>query len=139
MELFIAFGAGLISFLSPCVLPLIPGYISYITGNSINELKDKKNINLVPIILFTVGFSIVFIVFGISGTVSVVVSNPILNYLNYDEYIKSSFVKFILNILIIFPIYQIILIFVGTLFGQFNYFWDFQKKFFSKFFKKNVE
>ena len=68
MELFIAFGAGLISFLSPCVLPLIPGYISYITGNSINELKDKKNINLVPIILFTVGFSIVFIVFGAAST-----------------------------------------------------------------------
>ena len=68
MELFIALGAGLISFLSPCVLPLIPGYISYITGNSINELKDKKNINLVPIILFTVGFSIVFIVFGAAST-----------------------------------------------------------------------
>ena len=82
---------------------------------------------------------IVFIVFGISGTVSVFVSNPILNYLNYDEYIKSSFVKFILNILIIFPVYQIILIFFGTLFGQFNYFWAFQKKFFSKFFKKKVE
>ena len=82
---------------------------------------------------------IVFIVFGISGTVSVFVSNPILNYLNYDEYIKSSFLKFILNILIIFPVYQIILIFVGTLFGQFNYFWAFQKKFFYKFFKKKVE
>ena len=41
-ELFIAFGAGLISFLSPCVLPLIPGYISYITGSSLNELIGKK-------------------------------------------------------------------------------------------------
>ena len=60
----IAFGAGLISFLSPCVLPLIPGYISYISGNSLNELLEKKNINLIPIILFTVGFSIVFIIFG---------------------------------------------------------------------------
>ena len=38
IELFIAFGAGLISFLSPCVLPLIPGYISYISGSSLNEL-----------------------------------------------------------------------------------------------------
>ena len=53
IELIIAFGAGLISFLSPCVLPLIPGYISYISGSSINELVDKKNINLFPIILFT--------------------------------------------------------------------------------------
>jgi len=68
MELFIALGAGLISFLSPCVLPLIPGYISYISGSSINELIEKKNVNLLPIILFTVGFSIVFIFFGAAST-----------------------------------------------------------------------
>ena len=68
IELFIAFGAGLISFLSPCVLPLIPGYISYISGSSLNELIEKKHIHLVPIILFTVGFSIVFIVFGAAST-----------------------------------------------------------------------
>ena len=67
-ELFIAFGAGLISFLSPCVLPLIPGYISYISGSSLSELVEKKNINLAPIILFTVGFSIVFIIFGAAST-----------------------------------------------------------------------
>ena len=60
-ELIIAFGAGLISFLSPCVLPLIPGYISYISGSSLNQLIEKKKINLIPIILFsssnTAGFS----------------------------------------------------------------------------------
>ena len=67
-ELFIAFGAGLISFLSPCVLPLIPGYISYVSGTSFDELVKKKNINLIPIILFTVGFSLVFIVFGAAST-----------------------------------------------------------------------
>jgi len=67
-ELFIALGAGLISFLSPCVLPLIPGYISYISGSSLNELVEKKNINLFPIVLFTVGFSIVFIIFGAAST-----------------------------------------------------------------------
>ena len=67
-ELFIAFGAGLISFLSPCVLPLIPGYISYISGSSLSELVGKKNINLTPMILFTVGFSIVFIIFGAAST-----------------------------------------------------------------------
>ena len=68
IELVIAFGAGLISFLSPCVLPLITGYISYISGSSLNELIEKKNINLIPIILFTIGFSIVFIVFGAAST-----------------------------------------------------------------------
>ncbi len=67
-ETFVAFGAGLISFLSPCVLPLIPGYISYISGNSLNELIEKKNVNLFPIILFTLGFSIVFIIFGAAST-----------------------------------------------------------------------
>ena len=55
-EIIIAFGAGLISFLSPCVLPLIPGYISYISGSSLNELISKKNINLFQIILFTFEF-----------------------------------------------------------------------------------
>ena len=68
ITLSIAFFAGLISFLSPCVLPLIPGYISYITGNSLNELIEKKSVNLIPIILFTVGFSIVFIIFGAAST-----------------------------------------------------------------------
>ena len=68
LELLIALGAGLISFLSPCVLPLIPGYISYISGNSINELIEKKNVNLIPIFLFTIGFSIVFIIFGAAST-----------------------------------------------------------------------
>ena len=67
-ELFVAFSAGLISFLSPCVLPLIPGYISYITGSSLSELIEKKNVNLIPIILFAVGFSIVFIIFGAAST-----------------------------------------------------------------------
>ena len=68
IELAIALGAGLISFLSPCVLPLIPGYISYISGSSLNELIEKKNINLIPIILFTIGFSLVFIIFGAAST-----------------------------------------------------------------------
>ena len=67
-ELIIAFGAGLISFLSPCVLPLIPGYISYISGSSLNDLIEKKRVNLIPIILFTLGFSIVFIIFGAAST-----------------------------------------------------------------------
>tara|TARA_B100000686_G_scaffold52825_1_gene56691 strand:+ start:726 stop:1433 length:708 start_codon:yes stop_codon:yes gene_type:complete len=68
IEILVAFGAGLISFLSPCVLPLIPGYISYISGTSLNELLEKKNVNILPIIFFSLGFSIVFIAFGASAT-----------------------------------------------------------------------
>ena len=67
-ELFIALGAGLISFLSPCVLPLIPGYISYISGSTLDEILEKKNINLLPIILFTLGFSLVFVIFGAAAS-----------------------------------------------------------------------
>ena len=67
-ELFIALSAGLISFLSPCVLPIIPGYIAYISGSTLEDLSNKKNTNLLPIFLFTVGFSIVFIIFGASAT-----------------------------------------------------------------------
>ena len=68
LELFIALSAGLISFLSPCVLPLIPGYVSYISGSSLNELMESKEINIFPIILFSFGFSIVFISFGATAT-----------------------------------------------------------------------
>jgi len=64
-SLSVAFLAGLISFLSPCVLPLIPGYISYISGSSLEKIV-KKNNNLVVVktIFFTLGFSIVFIALG---------------------------------------------------------------------------
>ena len=68
LELFIALSAGLISFLSPCVLPLIPGYVSYISGSSLNELVESKETNIFPIILFSLGFSIVFISFGATAT-----------------------------------------------------------------------
>ena len=44
IELFIALSAGLISFLSPCVLPLIPGYISYVSGSSFNDCPEIKEI-----------------------------------------------------------------------------------------------
>jgi len=61
----IAFLAGLISFLSPCVLPLIPGYLSYISGNSLNKLvKKKDNLVVIKTIFFTLGFSLVFIALG---------------------------------------------------------------------------
>ena len=61
----LAFMAGLISFLSPCVLPLIPGYISYISGTSFNKINDeKKNLIIIKTIFFTLGFSFVFIALG---------------------------------------------------------------------------
>jgi len=73
-----AFAAGLISFLSPCVLPLIPGYISFISGVSIQEMKDgtagkgflnqQKLSVILNSIFFIAGFSVVFILLGASAT-----------------------------------------------------------------------
>tara|TARA_Y100000590_G_scaffold218949_1_gene248033 strand:- start:370 stop:1086 length:717 start_codon:yes stop_codon:yes gene_type:complete len=65
----LAFLAGLISFLSPCVLPLIPGYISYISGTSLDKINEKKrNLIVIKTIFFTLGFSFVFITLGSTAT-----------------------------------------------------------------------
>ena len=68
IELLIAFGAGFISFLSPCVLPLIPGYVSFISGQSLQELLSAKKIKFLPLVLFCTGFSTVFIILGASAS-----------------------------------------------------------------------
>ena len=67
-EIIIAFGAGLISFLSPCVLPLIPGYISYISGESLGDIVEKQKKIILKTVLFSLGFSLVFISFGATAS-----------------------------------------------------------------------
>lgn len=74
VSLFAAFSAGLLSFVSPCVLPLVPSYVSYITGLSVEQLTDvderhrfRKAIVLNSL-LFIGGFSCVFIAFGASAS-----------------------------------------------------------------------
>ena len=64
MKSIFAFGAGFISFLTPCVLPIIPGYISYITGKDLGEIDKDKQVVLTKTILFSLGFSAVFIILG---------------------------------------------------------------------------
>ena len=76
---------------------------------------------------------VVFLVFAISGSLSVFVSEPVLDFLNYKEFISSNIFQIIIRILIIFPIYQIILLAVATVFGEFKYFWNFEKRFWKKF------
>jgi len=68
IKLIIAFGAGFISFLSPCVLPIIPGYISYITGKSLDEIEQNRRIVLLKTVTFSLGFSFVFIILGIAAS-----------------------------------------------------------------------
>lgn len=67
MAALIAFGGGLLSFFSPCVLPLIPSYLSYLTGLSVKQLADRheaRRRTLTNALIFILGFSLVFIIFG---------------------------------------------------------------------------
>lgn len=70
INLFLAFGAGFLSFISPCALPLYPAFLSYITGMTINELKEERGIlrkkAFIHTILFLVGFSVIFLALGLS-------------------------------------------------------------------------
>lgn len=68
VNIFIAFGAGVLSFVSPCVIPLYPAFLSYITGMSVEEMsKNNKMLNrksMIHTLLFLLGFSSIFIVLG---------------------------------------------------------------------------
>lgn len=80
ISLFWAFLAGIISFISPCVLPLIPGYVSFISGVSIDELQQNKTgitEILIPSATFVLGFSIVFVALGASASV---IGSALANY-----------------------------------------------------------
>ena len=79
VKLAFAFGAGFISFLTPCVLPIIPGYISYISGKPLPELEKNKNVVLLKTIVFSLGFSLVFITLGAAASA---VGNVLLFFSN---------------------------------------------------------
>src|SRR5690625_22745 len=68
INIFIAFGAGVLSFVSPCVLPLYPAFLSYITGMSVEGIsQENKMLNrksMIHTILFLLGFSSIFIILG---------------------------------------------------------------------------
>jgi cytochrome c-type biogenesis protein len=70
INLFLAFGAGFLSFISPCTLPLYPAFLSYITGMSIDELKNDKQVmrrrGMYHTLFFLLGFSTIFIALGFS-------------------------------------------------------------------------
>lgn len=66
-----AFAAGVISFLSPCVLPLVPGYVSFVAGRSLEDLRDGQAPRLQALMLaitFVLGFSVVFVSLGAGAT-----------------------------------------------------------------------
>ncbi|HEY8105944.1 MAG TPA: cytochrome c biogenesis protein CcdA [Gemmatimonadales bacterium] len=68
LGLFVAFAAGLLSFLSPCVLPLVPSYVGYLTGMTLTEVSGRRRIAVIHALLFVAGFSLVFVLLGASAT-----------------------------------------------------------------------
>lgn len=64
----VAFFAGLLSFLSPCVLPLVPSYVGFITGMTLPEVSGRRRAALTHALLFVAGFSLVFVLLGASAT-----------------------------------------------------------------------
>jgi len=68
LGLFVAFLAGLLSFLSPCVLPLVPSYVGFLTGMTLPEMTGRRRIALTHALLFVAGFSLIFILLGASAT-----------------------------------------------------------------------
>ncbi len=73
LNILLAFGAGLLSFVSPCCLPLYPAFLSYITGISVQELKEEnamlRKTALLHTTFFLIGFSIIFLFLGLSTTI----------------------------------------------------------------------
>ena len=65
----VAFSAGLLSFVSPCVLPLVPSYLTFVTGMSLEDVSVSRRATLVHAILFVIGFSLVFIALGATASV----------------------------------------------------------------------
>ena len=72
---------------------------------------------------------VIFIIFALSGSSSLLISSPILIALSLKQIITSYPIYILVKLIIIIPIYQLLLILIASLFGEFDYFWKFEKKF----------
>ena len=75
---------------------------------------------------------IILLVFALSGSASLLMSSSILNAINLKELINFYPLYLLVRIIFLIPIYQLVLIIIATLFGEFRYFWNFEKKFFKR-------
>jgi cytochrome c-type biogenesis protein len=64
----VAFSAGLLSFFSPCVLPLVPSYLTFITGLGLEDVSRARRTTIVHALLFVIGFSLIFVLLGAGAT-----------------------------------------------------------------------
>lgn len=71
---------------------------------------------------------IIFLVFAITGLSSLQLAKPFLSLIGIPETFEPHWLYRVLRLLLIFPIYQVILVFIGYIFGQFSFFWEFEKK-----------
>ena len=71
----------------------------------------------------------IFIIFGLAGSLSVFLSDPLLQLVSIENFISNKFFYWLIRLILIFPIYQFVLIFLALVFGEFGYF----KKIFTKF------
>tara|TARA_B100000795_G_scaffold45073_1_gene29620 strand:- start:3892 stop:4200 length:309 start_codon:yes stop_codon:yes gene_type:complete len=76
---------------------------------------------------------VILLVFSITGSIAVVITNPVLKLISLDEYLVSPWIFWPIRIFIIFPIYQVLIVVIGALFGQFKFFWAFEKKMLVRF------
>tara|TARA_B110000881_G_C18389642_1_gene420360 strand:- start:369 stop:680 length:312 start_codon:yes stop_codon:yes gene_type:complete len=90
------------------------------------NLKTKWNIKS------NFSLVIILIVFAITGSLSLVVSDPILRLIGLEKDTMSPWLFTPLRLLIVFPVYQVLILIIGAAFGQFNFFWKFVKKMLSK-------
>ena len=75
---------------------------------------------------------IIFLVFALSGSASLLMSSSILTAINLKELINFYPLYLLVRIILLIPIYQLVLIIIATVFGEFRYFWNFEKKFFKR-------
>ena len=71
---------------------------------------------------------IILIVFSVTGSIAVWIAKPLLDFVGLDKTALSPWVFWPIRISIIFPIYQVLIVVIGALFGQFKFFWNFEKK-----------
>ena len=88
------------------------------------RLKEKWGINS------NLQLLIIFFVFSITGSLALLIAKPILSLLGLERETLSPWIFWPIRILIIFPIYQILILIIGSIFGQFKFFWAFEKKMF---------
>ena len=79
---------------------------------------------------------LIFIIFGISGSLTLILSEPIINFIKINEIVENTFILLFVRIIIIFQLYQLILISIATIFGEFNYFLSFERNMLKKILKK---